>query len=181
MMSKLFEPRLRWALPKMARWHWLFLVPLAVLVLGGISTWLSYHAMPAQAAPAPASASIVGAWLVEAQGAPFVPHVALFHADGTLLIDNPEAGDPHSSDSLGVGAWMRDPHSPRSIVGTFEEINADRTTGHYASRLVVTFTLTLASAQAFTGPAQATYYNLDGSKQNKTPYPATLTGTRIQP
>src|SRR5678815_915298 len=49
--------------------------------------------------------SIVGAWEVDAIGAPFVPHVMSFHSDGTMLIDNPEAGDPHTSDSLGLGPW----------------------------------------------------------------------------
>jgi hypothetical protein len=45
----------------------------------------------------------------------------------------------------------------------------------------VTFTLTMRGANVFTGPAEATYYTPDGMKQNVQPYPATLTGTRIQP
>ena len=73
-------------------------------------------------------ASIVGAWRVDAEGAPFVPHMALFHADGTLLIHNPDAGNPQTSDSLGVGAWKVDGEHPQTISGVFEEIMADRET-----------------------------------------------------
>ncbi len=157
------------------------LVMLVFLVLGGAAAWLNYYLAQAHASLAQDISSIVGAWRVDAQGAPFVPHVALFFTDGTFLIDNPEAGDQHTSDSLGAGAWERVPQHPDTIIGTFEEINADRASGHYASLLEVTFTLTMRGANVFTGPAEATYYTPDGMKQNVQPYPATLTGTRIQP
>jgi len=156
-------------------------VVLVLLAVGGLGVWVGLHTPLAQAAPTQARASIVGAWLVDANGAPFVQHVMLFHDDGTFLIDNPEAGDPHTSDSLGAGAWKFDAHHPNTIIGIFEEINAERTSGHYANRLVVTFTLTMQGTNAFRGPAQATYYSPQGVKQNDQPYPATLIGTRIQP
>jgi len=167
--------------PTTSWWRLALLVALALLILGGVGVWVGVHTTQTQAAPLPARAPIVGAWLLDAEGAPFVPHVAIFHADGTFLIDNPEAGDPHSSDSLGVGAWMLDPHHVGVVLGTFEEINADRASGHYVSRLLVTFTLTMQGANAFTGPAEATYFAPDGTKQNAQPYPAILIGTRIQP
>lgn len=126
-------------------------------------------------------AAIVGAWRVDAEGALFVPHLALFHADGTLLIHNPDAGNPHTSDSLGVGAWKVDGEHPQRIIGVFEEIMADRETHQCVERLRVTFTLTLDGTHAFTGPAEATSYHPDGTKQNEQPYPAILRGTRILP
>lgn len=117
---------------------------------------------------APERDSIVGAWRVDAEGAPFVPHVALFHADGTFLIHNPDAG-------------KGDEERPQTIIGAFEEVTADRATGQYVSRLRVTLTLTMEGANAFSGPAEATYYRPDGTRENDQPYPATLTGTRILP
>ena len=126
-------------------------------------------------------ASIVGAWRVDAEGAPFVPHMALFHADGTLLIHNPDAGNPQTSDSLGVGAWKVDGGHPQQIMGVFEEIMADRSTHQDMGRLRVTFTLTLDGADVFRGPAEATYYASDGTKLQDQAHQATLIGIRILP
>ena len=126
-------------------------------------------------------ASIVGAWRVDAEGAPFVPHVALFHADGTLLIHNPDAGNPQTSDSLGVGAWKVAGEHPTTIRGVFEEIMADRETHQCAHRLRVTFLLTLDGANAFCGPAEATSYAPDGTKLQNRAHQATLIGIRILP
>ena len=125
-----------------------------------------------------AGASIVGVWRVDAEGAPFVAHLALFHADGRLLIHHPDAGNPHSSASLGVGVWKVERDRPNTIMGDFEEITADRASHQYVHQLRVTFTLTLEEAQAFTGPAETTYSTAQGTKQHETP-PAKLIGTRI--
>ncbi|MDE2590452.1 MAG: hypothetical protein KGL95_12415 [Patescibacteria group bacterium] len=122
--------------------------------------------------------NIVGAWTVNAVGAPFQPHVMEFHGDQTLEIDNPEAGDTHTSDSVGMGPWsIGQDGNNNDITGKFVEINADRTTNQYVSKLVVTFTVTV-SGNSFTGPASATYYNPDGSLQAG-PFPATLNGTKV--
>ncbi len=166
-------------LPPLFRGRRVLLVQFGLPVLFGVAAWVGSHLAQAQAAPV-RRASIVGAWLVEIHGAPFVPHVAIFHADGTFLVHNPEAGDPHSSDSLGVGAWKLDQDDSRVIVGQFQEINADRITGQYASRLVVRCMLTMQGANAFSGSAGATYYTPGGRKQNASPSLVTLTGTRIQ-
>ncbi len=121
---------------------------------------------------------IVGAWFVNAVGAPFQPHVMEFHADGTLEIDNPESGDPHTSDSVGMGPWAFS--GDKKVIGAFEEVNADRDTHQYVSRLRVEFTITLSDdGDTFTGPATANYFNPDGSPQQG-PFPATLNGTRIK-
>ncbi|HLV99107.1 MAG TPA: hypothetical protein VKT82_10570 [Ktedonobacterales bacterium] len=162
-------------------WRNLLGVLLALLIVGGLGVWIGSHAMPAQAATPQTNISIIGSWLVQAKGAPFAQHVMVFSSDHTFLIDNPEAGDTHTSDSLGAGAWKLDPQHADRVLGVFEEINADRSTGHYTSQLTVTFQLFMQGANAFSGPAEATYYNPDGTKQNDQPYPATLTGVRIQP
>lgn len=130
---------------------------------------------------APGNVSIVGAWRVDAKGAPFVPHVALFHIDGTCLLHNPDAGNPHTSDSLGVGVWKVDSEHPQTIMGVFEEITADRAAHQYVSRLRVTFRLSLDGANIFTGPAQATYYAPDGTRLQDQAHQARLIGIRIQP
>jgi hypothetical protein len=131
--------------------------------------------------PTPESYSIVGAWRVETEGAPFVAHVALFHADGTMLIHNPDAGNRHTSDSLGVGAWRQDQQHAQTILGVFEEINADRATGAYISRLRVTYRLSLNGAAAFTGRAEASYYAPGGTELHDQAHQAQLSGARIQP
>jgi hypothetical protein len=118
---------------------------------------------------------IVGVWFVNAVGAPFQPHLFTFHLDRTLMTCNPDAGDPHTSDSDGMGPWA--PRDNGTIIGAFEEINADRTTHQYVSLLRVEFSITL-SGDTFTGPATANYYNPDGSFQQG-PYPATLNGRRV--
>jgi len=123
--------------------------------------------------------SVIGVWFVNAVGAPFQPHLATFHSDGTMLIDNPEAGDSNTSDSVGMGPWQLQPNgNGNTYVGKFEEINADRTSHAFVSTLIVTFTITV-NGDTFTGPAQATYYNPDGTFQAG-PFPATLNGTLIQ-
>ena len=148
---------------------------LVLIVTGGLIVLLTNHPTKARAAH---PLSVVGVWFVNADGAPFQPHLATFHTDGTMLIDNPEAGDSNTSDSAGMGPWQIDPNSSGNVIdGKFEEINADRTTNAFVSTLIVTFTITV-TGDTFTGPAQATYYNPDGTLQQG-PYPATLNGTRI--
>jgi hypothetical protein len=74
------------------------------------------------------SPNVVGAWQVDAIGAPYVPHLFTFAADGTMFTTNPtnvqeDPSAPHggTNDSVGMGAWRRD---GRSIVGTFYQLNA---------------------------------------------------------
>ncbi len=150
---------------------------LALVVSVGFVALSSNHPIKARAAN---PNSVVGVWFVNAVGAPFQPHLATFHPDGTMIIDNPEAGDPHTSDSAGMGPWQiqQDQNGDGNVInGKFEEINADRTTNAFVSTLIVTYTITV-NGNTFTGPAQATYYNPDGTLQAG-PFPATLNGTRI--
>jgi len=156
------------------------LLALALIVIVGFVALLSNYPGKARA-QAKDRNSPVGVWFVDAVGATFQPHIATFHSDGTMLIDNPESGDSHTSDSAGMGPWKiqeEQGNNGDTVVGKFEEINADRTTNQFVSTLIVTFTITV-TGDTFTGPAQATYYNPDGTTQAG-PFPATLNGTRIQ-
>lgn len=118
--------------------------------------------------------TIVGAWYVDAVGAPFAPHAMLFHDDGTVEITNPDAAEATNSSSDGMGAWIERHHQ---IVGQFLEVNADKATNKFTTNLIVTFTLTV-DGDSFSGPANATYY--DGNGQAVAgPFPATLKGQRI--
>jgi hypothetical protein len=164
---------------RMLRAVWL--LALALLATMGLITLLSHHPGKVRANGGNfAPDSPVGVWFVNAVGAPYQPHLVTFHPDGTMVIDNPEAGDPHTSDSVGMGPWQiqQDQNGDGNIViGKFEEINADRTTNAFVSTLIVTYTITV-NGNTFTGPAQASYYNPDGTLQAG-PFPATLNGTRI--
>ena len=153
------------------------LLALALIVIVGFVAFLSNYPGKARA-QAKDRNSPVGVWFVDAVGAPFQPHLATFHSDGTMLIDNPESGDSNTSDSAGMGPWQTDQKGSNIINGKFEEINADRTTHAFVSTLIVTYTITV-NGNTFTGPAQATYYNPDGTVQAG-PFPATLNGTLIQ-
>src|SRR6266498_3362694 len=74
---------------------------------------------------------IVGVWYVRILGAPFEHHVLTFHADGTMLQANPDAGDPGTSDSVGMGMWEAD-HA--AIKAKFIETTADRSTHAFIGR-----------------------------------------------
>src|SRR5437588_4191641 len=155
------------------------LLALVLIVTVGFIAFSSNNARKVTARAAANPNSVVGVWFVNAVGAPFQPHLATFHSDGTMLIDNPEAGDSHTSDSAGMGPWQIDQNGNGNVIdGKFEEINADRTSGAFVSTLIVTYTITV-NGNTFTGPAQATYYNPDGTIQAG-PFPATLNGRRIQ-
>lgn len=119
--------------------------------------------------------AIVGVWFVDAVDAPFEPHLFTFHSDQTMLSSNPDAGDPQTSDSDGMGPWAA--HGDAHIVGAFEEINADRDTHQFVSRLRVEYSVSIRG-DTFTGPATATYFEPDGSLLQG-PFPATLNGSRI--
>lgn len=74
------------------------------------------------------STDIVGAWRVNANGAPYVPHLFTFTSDGVVLTTNPTnvqekptAAHGGTNDSVGMGTWARD---GKWVVGTFYQLNA---------------------------------------------------------
>lgn len=122
---------------------------------------------------------VVGAWFVDAVGAPYVPHLFTFNSDGTMLTTNPtnvqeNPAQPHggSNDSVGMGTWkVESSNGQKYVVGTFKQLNANAGDHQPADTLSVTFKLTMNGDQ-FDGPAQA--------KLGPFTAPATLSGSRIQ-
>lgn len=79
---------------------------------------------------------VVGAWLVQDPNAPFPYHMYVFNADGTMQQANPDAGDPHGSDSDGKGVWVA---NGERIKGKWVEVIADRTTHQFSGRLEISY------------------------------------------
>ena len=122
------------------------------------------------------SPPIVGTWFVKTPEAPFQYHMFVFNSDGTMQQANPDAGDPNSSDSNGMGVWL--PEGDR-IKGKFVEVTADRTTRQFVSRGEISF-LIKATGNAFSGTASATFYDAEG-RRLRGPLAATLEGQRVVP
>jgi hypothetical protein len=83
----------------MSRWVRVLGVIFSVLGLQACSTLPSKNSNPNP---------VVGAWFVKDIDAPFPYHMYVFNADGTMQQANPDAGDPHASDSDGKGIWVAD-------------------------------------------------------------------------
>lgn len=118
---------------------------------------------------------VVGAWFVNAPDAPFAYHMFTFHADGTMSQANPDAGNPDTSDSDGMGVWKR---SAGAIVGKFVEVTADRSTHKMATQGEISFTLTV-KGDSFTGVAEAHFFDTEG-KHVRGPLPTGLSGSRVK-
>jgi hypothetical protein len=130
----------------------LFLIlALSVGVILGVQ-WSSVRSAEATDAK-----QIVGVWFVTFPDAPFKYHMCIFHSDGTMEQANPDAGDAHTSDSDGMGVWVRD---GGKIRGKFVEVTADRTTHQFVARGEIAFTLTI-DGERFAGSAIGKFYDLD--------------------
>lgn len=121
-------------------------------------------------------APIVGAWLVKIPEAPFQHHMFIFNSDGTMQQANPDAGDPNTSDSNGMGVWV--PEGAR-FKGKFVEVTADRTTRQFVSRGEISFSITV-TGNVLSGAARATFYDVEG-RRLRGPLAATLEGQRVVP
>ena len=119
---------------------------------------------------------IVGTWLVKTPEAPFQYHMFTFHSDGTMLQSNPDAGDPSTSDSNGMGVWTQ---AAADIKGKFVEVTADRATRQFVSRGEISFLLHV-KGDALSGTASATFYDSQDRKVSG-PISATLEGRRVVP
>ena len=117
---------------------------------------------------------IVGAWLVTIPEAPFQNHVMIFHADGTLVQSNPDAGDPRTSDSNGMGAWVSEGDH---FAGKFMEITADRSTHKFSSRGEIQFSVRV-QADNVVGSGSARFFDSSGAPKGD-PIAFTLSGYRI--
>lgn len=119
---------------------------------------------------------VVGAWLVKDPNAPFPYHMYVFNADGTMQQANPDAGDPHGSDSDGKGIWVTD---GERIKGKWVEVIADRTTHRYAGRLEISYEITV-SGDSYTGSETVRSYDAAGSLTASPDTPALLEGRRVK-
>jgi hypothetical protein len=100
----------------------------------------------------------------------------IFNCDGTLLQSNPDAADPNTSDSNGLGVWVPDEDR---IKGKFVEITADRTRRQFVSRGEISF-LIKVPGNAFGGDASATFYDA-AARGIIGPLAAALTGQCVAP
>jgi hypothetical protein len=100
----------------------------------------------------------------------------VFHSDGTVQQSNPDAGDPNTSDSNLMGAWV--PDGDR-FKGKVVEITADRTTHQFVSRGEISFSLQV-NGNAFSGMASAVFYDPKGQRV-RGPVQARLEGERVLP
>src|ERR1700722_12694894 len=118
---------------------------------------------------------IVGAWFVKDPGAPFPYHMYVFNADGTMQQANPDAGDPHSSDSDGKGVWVTDGDR---IKGKWVEVIADRASHKFTGRTEISYNVTV-NADTFAGTMPANSYNAAGTRTEGPTSPTLLEGKRV--
>jgi len=117
---------------------------------------------------------IVGTWIVKDPMAPFPYHMYVFNADGTMQQANPDAGDPHSSDSDGKGVWaVREDR----IVGRWVEITADRTTHKYSGRNEISFVIRV-NGDTLTGTETVKLYDAN-EKLTELPAGPAFQGRRV--
>jgi hypothetical protein len=119
---------------------------------------------------------VVGAWLVKDPNAPFPYHMYVFNADGTMQQANPDAGDPHGSDSDGKGVWVED---GGRIKGKWVEVIADRTTHQFAGRLEISYDITVRG-DSYTGSEIARSYDATGNLSTSPATPAQIEGRRVK-
>jgi len=93
-----------------------------------------------------------------------------------MLQSNPDAGDPNSSDSNGLGVWVRDGDATK---GKFVELTADRMTRQFVSRGEISFVVKV-NGNALIGTASAVFYDAEG-RRLRGPITATLEGQRVVP
>jgi len=93
-----------------------------------------------------------------------------------MLQSNPDAGDPNTSDSNGMGVWAPD---AGRIRGKFVEVMADRATRRFVSRGEIAFSIKV-NGDVFVGSASAVFYDADG-RRLRGPLAARLEGQRVIP
>lgn len=118
---------------------------------------------------------IVGAWIVKDPNAPFPYHMYVFNSDRTMQQANPDAGDPHGSDSDGKGIWA--PDGDR-IKGKWVEVTAERATHKFTGRLEISYQIRVIG-DTFVGTETVRSYDANGGIREGPPTPGQIEGTRI--
>jgi hypothetical protein len=119
---------------------------------------------------------VVGAWLVKDPNAPFPYHMYVFNGDGTMQQANPDAGDPHGSDSDGKGIWVAD---GKRIKGKWVEVIADRATHQFAGRLEISYDITV-KGDSYSGSESVRMYDAAGNVTASPDTPAQFQGSRVK-
>jgi hypothetical protein len=89
---------------------------------------------------------------------------------------NPDAGDPHSSDSDGKGVWVTD--SDR-IKGKWVEVIADRASHRFTGRAEISYDVKV-NGETFTGTVTASSYDANGTLTEGPTKPTPLEGKRVR-
>jgi hypothetical protein len=118
---------------------------------------------------------IVGTWFVKDPDAPFPYHMYVFNADGTMQQANPDAGDPHSSDSDGKGVWVTDGDR---IKGKWVEVIADRASHKFIGRAEISYDIKV-NVDNFAGTDTASSYDPNGTLTEGPSSPTPLEGKRV--
>ena len=118
---------------------------------------------------------IVGTWFVKDPGAPFPYHMYVFNADGTMQQANPDAGDPHSSDSDGKGVWVT---AGDRIKGKWVEVIADRASHKFTGRAEISYDVKV-NDDTFAGTVTASSYDAAGTLTEGPTSPTLLEGKRV--
>lgn len=100
----------------------------------------------------------------------------VFNGDGTMQQANPDAGDPHSSDSDGKGIWVTD---GERIKGKWVEVIADRTTNQFTGRLEISYDITV-NGDSYTGTEIVRSYDAAGNLTAVPATPAQFEGKRVK-
>jgi len=119
---------------------------------------------------------IVGAWLVKDPNAPFPFHMYVFNADGTMQQANPDAGDPHASDSDGKGVWIA---AGGRIKGKWVEVMADRDTHRFTGRLEISYDIKV-SGDTYTGTETVRSFDANDVVTEGPATPAPIEGKRVK-
>jgi hypothetical protein len=135
-----------------------------------------FHGCGSLASGSSLSNPVVGAWIVKDPNAPFPYHMYVFNGDGTMQQANPDAGDPHGSDSDGKGIWVTDGHR---IKGKWVEVIADRATHQFAGRLEITYDIRV-SGDSYTGSEAVRSYDAAGNLTAGPVTPAQIEGKRVK-
>ena len=118
---------------------------------------------------------VVGTWFVKDPGAPFPYHMYVFNADGTMQQANPDAGDPHSSDSDGKGIWVA---NGDRIKGKWVEVLADRASHQFTGRAEISYEFKV-NANTFSGTITASSFDAAGTLTDGPTSPTPLEGERV--
>src|SRR5271154_2769871 len=145
------------------------------MALGLLLSLVGLYACATLPGKTASSNPVVGAWFVHDINAPFPYHMYVFNADGTMQQANPDAGDPHASDSDGKGIWIP---NGEQIKGKWVEVIADRATHQFAGRLEISYQIAV-SGDTYTATETVRSYDAAGNLAASPATPAKLVGKRV--